>query len=79
MIGETALNTLEENILLMQNCTEEELKALQGIIIQFALCHSNCTKEQFLSELELARSQHNAQESKDAKVALHEIKEKYGL
>ena len=75
------MSTLEATVSMIERCTEEELQVVQQVIRQFFLNRGTqtITKNQFLGELELSRTQHQDSQCQVATEALAELRDKYGI
>jgi hypothetical protein len=75
------MSTLETTVSMIEKCTDDELNVVQQVVRQFIISRENkeLSRQQFLDELETARSQHTTGEVKDARKALDELKVKYEL
>lgn len=75
------MSTLDMTVNMMQECTEDELLALQGIVRQFLIAHDkpSLTQEQFMEELELSGKQYEAGMYDEAVNVSARLRDKYGI
>lgn len=72
------MGALETTVAMVQQCTEDELQAVQQVIRQFFLNRKSqeMAKSQFLTELEISRNQHQSGQNQRADKALAELRAK---
>lgn len=76
------MSTLDATVSMMSKCTEEELLAIQQVIIQFVYARENktvLTREQFMEELKISREQYKNGQYKEAEEVLQEMRSKYAV